>query len=155
MTEMKKMAEMTKLTKKKGQKRIKMTYLCRDCIALESIYQMDQNFCSFSFRFVQKRKAIVTIAYGVSSRIRLLWGGYGHWWHDQVCKVLLPTYVECNLAKTMLSIVHKCEWISRIIRLRIANFLPLVSMVLSTNLKEKWKKFKYQMTKMTKNWGLE
>ena len=72
MTEMKKMAEMTKLTKKKGQKRIKMTYLCRDCIALESIYQMDQNFCSFSFRFAQKRKAIVTIAYGVSSRIRLL-----------------------------------------------------------------------------------
>ena len=131
---MDKIENWTKLNLKWKNFRRENSYLCKDYIGLESIYQTDQNFCSFSFRFARRPKAIVTIAYGVFSRIRLLSIGYGHWWHDQVCKVLLPIYVECNLAKIMLSIVHRCEWISHIIRFRIANFLLLVGKVQSINL---------------------
>ena len=49
-----------------------ISHLCMDCIALESIYQKDQNFCSFSFQFVRTLKVIETIAYAVSGATRLL-----------------------------------------------------------------------------------
>ena len=51
------------------------SYLYKDYIGLESIYQMDQNFCSFSFRFVQKQIAVGIIVYAKFSGIKLLLNG--------------------------------------------------------------------------------